>query len=738
MTPNEQFFTSLQHRIQLNEVQKQAVEHDERPLLLLASPGSGKTTTIITRIAYLMQVKHYEPQEILAVSFSKASAQDLLRRFNTLFPELIEPQFSTIHSLAYKVMRSYLRGQQKMFHIIEGSKDDLANTVNQGDTAPYKYVTKLKLLSSIYEQINAERPKEEQLEELTTFISLIKNKCLKPSQWSSIPCEVPQAIKIVEKYEWVKQHQYDCLLIDYDDMLTLALEAFETEPQILKFYQQQYAYVLTDESQDTSIVQHKIIEWLVMPHQRLFVVADDDQAIYSWRGADVNYLLEFKQHYPKAEVLFLQQNYRSTKHIVRAANYIIKQNKSRYAKVMVTENDEGKAITIRKFTTGYQEVSFIADHIQQQKQLSEIAVLYRNHLSNILLINELDKRSIPFYMKDADDRFFKHWVIQDILNIFRLSYSDKHFHVFEAVAMKLQLYLSFDHINRLKQVYNGEPLFDWLATQVKLEPYQQTQLEKLKSIVPELKNVAPKLAIVQIREKIGYNKVIKQLSERVGFKYDYLMSILDSLELIADGLETLVQFVDKLKHLEQLQRHARKESRQQAVTLSTLHSAKGLEFDTVFMMDLNEGVIPSRQDTEKVETMEEAVRLFYVGMTRARHTLYLLSVEQYFGQSAMDSRFVRQLNKLYEPSKPATTSTINKTTNMSKPKPVRPSFIDGISNPALLTVNTRVEHQEFGQGTITAYDGQKVHVAFDSAGSKVLLVSIVLERGILRIIPNAR
>lgn len=732
MENEQQFLNMISERIRLNAVQLKAVRHSEGPLLLLASPGSGKTTTIISRIAYLILVKKIVPKQILAVSFSKASAQDLQLRFEQLFPDLVTPICATIHSLAYKIMRTYFQLKGQAFYIIEGEseKDREGEQAKKGQ----KHITKLKLLSQLYEQINKERIKEEQLEELVNFISLIKNKCLEKQQRSSLNCSVPQASELFERYEDYKKQQPNCILVDYDDMLAIALEALQQSPDILKLYQRQFKYVLTDESQDTSIVQHRIIELLVEEHNQLFVVADDDQAIYSWRGADVQYLLKFKTHYPDAEILFLQQNYRSTQKIVHAANRVIKQNKSRYIKVMMTENESGEDIIVQRFANGYKQVNYITEQLQQCEQLGEVAILYRNHMSNILLINELDKRSIPFYMKDADDRFFNHWVIQDILNIMRLSYSDKHFHIFESVAMKLQLYISGEQLNRLKLNYKGEPIFSWLEEQMKLESYQKNQLSNLQTHIPLLKQLSPKLAIVQIREQLGYNKVIKQLSERLGFKYDYLMSILDSLELIAEGLTSIIEFVDKLKHLEAVQRQARRLKNSQAVTLSTLHSAKGLEFDTVYMMDLNEGVIPSRQDTEQAETMEEAVRLFYVGMTRARKTLYLLSTEQWFGQSVMASRFVRQLST--EPVNARNSLSQVKATQVKVAPKQRnhASYADAISDPAQLKAGVRIEHMQFGSGEILSNDGSKLKINFVDSGEKILLITVLLERQVIRLI----
>src|SRR5690606_23008217 len=357
-TPMADFFRRKEEElgVRLNDVQRQAVLQTEGPLLLLASPGSGKTTTIIMRIGFIIEEKGVDPSNIKAVTFSKASAKDMEERFARFFPQLQPVDFSTIHSFAFQVVREYFYKTRTHFHIIEGTMD-----------ADNQHLHKNMILRNLFKSLTGENITEDQMDELTTFISYVKNKMLPPEKWNSVSCDVPKAVQIVTKYEAFKRNNPGKLLIDYDDMLTIGNEVLEKDSHILRKYQQKFHYVLTDESQDTSLVQHAIMEKLVKTHGNLCVVADDDQSIYSWRGAEPSYLLDFKKVYPNAVTLFMEQNYRSSKEIVETANQFIKRNKHRYEKNMFTNKPTAEPIKIIDFHDYNEQSNYLVKEIKDNE-----------------------------------------------------------------------------------------------------------------------------------------------------------------------------------------------------------------------------------------------------------------------------------------------------------------------------------------------------------------------------------
>lgn len=466
------FFTKKKNELGviLNDVQKEAVLTNDGPLLLLASPGSGKTTTIIMKIGYLIEVLGVDPSRIKAVTFSRASAKDMEERFQRFFPNLPLVDFSTIHSLAYRVVREYFAKQRIDYQLIEGTNEGL---------------NKKMILRNLYKSINNEPITEDQLEELITFISYIKNKLIPENEWGSVGIKIPKKEEIIKRYETFKNSGTPKLLLDFDDMLIIANQVLENNQDILSRYQQRYDYVLTDESQDTSLVQHYIIEKLVNKHQNLCVVADEDQSIYSWRGAEPEYLLDFKQIYPNAKILMMVQNYRSTKDIVEVANKFIQQNKKRYNKNMFTNNPPHKPIKIKTLQDYKLQSNYLIKQISKMDNLQDVAILYRNNSSAILLLDAFEKANIPFYMKDVDNRFFHHWVVEDIKNFMRLSYNTSRVDVFERIYSKFNGYLKLSQMEELKRVRNNESVFDNLLSFVKLEEYQKRKFNTLRRHMSE-------------------------------------------------------------------------------------------------------------------------------------------------------------------------------------------------------------------------------------------------------------
>ncbi|GIN74449.1 DNA helicase [Bacillus sp. J14TS2] len=727
MLVGEEFFNRKKQElgVSLNDVQKRAVLNTEGPLLLLASPGSGKTTTLIMKIGYLIEVIGLTPSRIKAVTFSNASARDMKERYQRFFPTLPPVEFSTIHSLAFQVVREYFYNRKIQYQIIEGT-----------DPSPFN---KKMLLRDLFKSFNHKAITDDQLDELLTYISLIKNKLIPKGKWANISCDVPHALQIFEKYERFKRAGTDQLLVDYDDMLTIAKQAFEKEHTLLAKYQRKYDYVLTDESQDTSLVQHALIEKLVDNHKNLCVVADDDQSIYRWRAAEPQYLLDFKKVYPDAQTLMMVQNYRSSQDIVSVANTFIKQNKNRYNKNMFTENAAYTPIKLKALDNYQYQSSYLVDQIGKEENLREIAILYRNNASSILLLDALDQAHIPFYMKDSNNRFFSHWVVEDVLNFMRLSYDVTRVDIFARIYSKFHLYLKKAQIQQLTQRSTNQSVFDLL---IKLDDLKDWQLEKVKAYqkhYQQMHGKTPFQVMLIIREEFGYEQVLRKMSEQLGFNIDYLLEVLNTLEEIAKSTNTMVEFAKRLNHLDSLLKKSKYNKQQNAITLSTFHSSKGLEFEKVYMIDLIKGVIPTKAEDEllkegKREEMEEAVRLFYVGMTRAKRELELLTYKKRFGKKVGPSKFVLDVKRILHPKEEKQQQSSRIAISQNKNQKGRiPDNPNVIRDPAKLLSGLKIKHRVFGPGEIEQSSNDTLIIRFKK-DSKTLSIDTCLEHGLLEVV----
>ncbi|BBI34852.1 DNA helicase [Cohnella abietis] len=700
---------------------------------MLASPGSGKTTTLIMRIGYLIEEKNVSPSRIKAVTFSRASAQDMRERFNRFFPNHIgsSVDFSTIHSFAFEVVRNHFHKTNTPYQMIEKTTE----SAGQGDVLHEGTpLHKQRILRDLYKKVNNDNLTDDQMEDLTSYISFIKNKLISMDKLSEVKCDVPKAEAIFKEYERFKQSGTAQLLLDYDDMLTIANDALTKDRSLLRKYQGRFDYVLTDESQDTSLVQHAIIEKLVREHGNLCVVADDDQSIYAWRAAEPQYLLDFKQIYPHAALLKMEQNYRSSPDIVDVANRFIKRNKNRYDKNMFTLNEKHSPITITDLPDYRYQAKYVVEKIADKANLDEIAVLYRNNSSSIMLMNALDRAGIPFYMKDGDNRFFSHWVVEDMLNFMRMTFNDKRPDILEKIHTKFNGYITKQQMAKLMELEVGESVFDTLLQHVPLQEYQIKQIQNGKETLIQMQGAKPLAAIQTIRDKLGYDKAIEKMCERLGFRKEYLVGILNTLEEIAEPLDTMEQFAKRLKFLEKNMKDSKYNKNGSAVTLSTLHSSKGLEFKHVYMIDLVEGVIPSNDDNKKFEKgqhmeMEEAVRLFYVGMTRAKSGLELLSYKKKDGENVRQSQFVTEVSNIQDPPKEIPSKPAGKRARTVKKQehPYNPNAFKEITQFA---VGKKVQHRVFGNGEIIEVDGDSVEIRFASI-VKRLSVNICIEMGLL-------
>jgi DNA helicase-2/ATP-dependent DNA helicase PcrA len=698
--------------IDLNEVQKKAVLQTEGPLLLLACPGSGKTTTMIMRIGYLIEEKKVDPKRIKAITFSRASARDMAERFARFFPQSEPVDFSTIHSLAFSIARMFLERSGMTFELIEGG--------GKGRQP----VNKAFLLKNLYKEMLHDDCTEDQLASLSTFISSIKNRMIPLDKWGKLDGPVEKAGRIAKKYEEMKTRTAGHLLLDFDDMLTIAEQALREDESLNERFCNRYNYVLTDESQDTSLVQHRIVEHLVAYHGNLCVVADDDQSIYTWRGAEPDYLLDFKKVYPDAQVLMMERNYRSSKEIVETASAFIKRNTKRYPKEMQTENEAKGPIFIKQWDDPKRQLEYVTYELLSEQDLSEVAILFRNNSSSTMYVNELHRRGIPFYMKDADDKFFSHWIVEDILNFMRLSFNVERKDVFSKIIMKMNLFISRNMLTKFQHTETTGNVFDAFIQTVDLKESQVKKLKAYKEgyeVIPELR---PDRVIKVIRHDLGYEAALKSRAEKFGFRFESLLSILDTLEGIAAQLRTMVEFANRLKELEQAVQNAKFNPPDNAVTLSTFHSAKGLEFRRVFMIELLKGVIPSEEDEGDRVLMEEARRLFYVGMTRAKERLELLSYGQDEGKAKEDSRFLNEVRGLL--LKPGMQEKDEKPVKVAKATlAINPN---GIQDGEELKAGTAVKHRVFGKGEIIKREGDEIHIQFGASVKRLDLDTVLALR----------
>ncbi|RKD21605.1 DNA helicase-2 / ATP-dependent DNA helicase PcrA [Caminicella sporogenes DSM 14501] len=688
-------FLSKKFNLDLNEKQKEAVTHKDGPVLVLASPGSGKTTVLNARIAYLILNCRINPRNILAITFSKAAARDMNDRFYSTYGNLIPNgiKFATIHSFAYKIVREYFYKNNINYDIIEGKS------------------IKKSLLKTIYNKINSSNINDDKLEELSNAIGFVKNLMINPNDIKSFNFQIKNFEKIFKLYEiYKRENEFNKILLDFDDMLVQANNILKKDRNILNKYQRLFKYILVDEAQDTSLIQNKIIEKVALPENNLFMVCDDDQSIFRFRGADPDYLLDFRKRYKEARIIFMQQNYRSTKNIVDVSNKFIQNNFKRYPKNMFTANSRKSPIRIMRFLSDKEQINYIVNSIKKEEDLREIAILYRNNISSMRLAQRLYEENILFYMKDYYRNFFNHWVLNDILNFIRFSYDDTNVNLLESIYTKFNSYISKKELEYLKYQDKSKSVFDNLINNPEVKSFKKRNLAKFKRDFEILKTLKPVQAIRFIRNDLKYDKRLQEYCEIMGYSYDYIKNILEILEEFSVKAVTMQEYVDNLNNLRKIMHESKNNKYKNAVTLSTLHSSKGLEFKKVYMIDLIEGQIPTLESIRlselgNMDALEEERRLWYVGMTRAKEHLELLTVEYKYNESVMPSRFIGEVAEHVE---------------------------KGNSLP--YRVNSIVRHKKLGLGLVKSINGEIITIDFDDKGEKNLSIDMCIKRNLLEVI----
>jgi len=667
------------YSIQLNKNQKKALVHKKGPALTLAIPGSGKTTLLLCRIFYLNQVHDTPFENILTLTFSKASALDLKKRYESIFKKLPwDLKFSTIHKFSYKIVRQYYKYRKVNFQLIEGK---------------YSF-KKINLLKGIYKNINHKRISNEDLETLTNDISYTSNMMLKD--------DFPRNIKNFEEiYNAYKDEKKKNKMIDFDDMLLIALRVLEKHENILNFYTSKYKYVQVDEAQDTSIVQHKLIKLISQKHNNIFMVADDDQSIYGFRGAYPKYLLDFKSHYASGKLFYLQHNYRSSFEIIDVCSEFIDRNKNRYNKKIINKNEKSKPIKVIEFSNSLKRNQYLVNSISADEK-KETAVLYRNNISGLPLINLFDKENIPFNVRGKNTHLFNHWLFTDIKAFFNVILINQDLDSFERIYYKLNSYISKNMINYLKLNIRGQSVFDCLIQNPSLKKFQSDTFRNLEEIFITAKEQSPLEILNTIKYDLNYLNYLDEYASKSSNHYDNLKEKLQILEAIAAKEDSAFEFLDRLNQLESVIK-SHKNNIENTIVLSTMHSAKGLEFERVFIIDVKDSILPQSD-----KTLEEDRRLLYVALSRAKNELTILHSKFISGKYNSKIQFIDELKlnshvhyKIYKAKEKFT-----------------------------LEKGEIVHHKKFGVGKILDISNRNVSIAFDES-LKVLSKDLCIKKNLL-------
>ncbi|CDZ75141.1 DNA helicase II [Peptoniphilus sp. ING2-D1G] len=605
--------------MKLSQEQIQAASHLQGPALTLAIPGAGKTTILLHRIINLLKYG-VEPNKILTITFSKAQSLDIAKRFDLLYPNSkIKPEFSTIHSFCYKILLLYSKIRGKTFKLIEE-----------------KPSAKYRLILNLYFEINKINLSEDSLEKIINKISYFKNSMIDPKDSKT---KIPGFIEIYEKYENYKEKNN---LIDFDDMIIYALKILKSDNYLLRKIRSKYEYIQLDEGQDTSISQFELIDLISSPKHNLFIVADDDQSIYAFRGANPQYLLHLKDKYQNLKFYYLSNNYRSSKNIVSASNLFISKNKNRYNKKISTHNEYKNPVNIIKVSTNSEQYEFIYENLLQNKNQTH-AVIYRNNLSSLSLVEYLERKNVKFNIRGSKLKFFSHFIVQDILNIISFSQDQKNIDTFSKIYYKIKGYISKKHLDFIKN-NSGTNIFKTLLEYPGLNEFYKNNIFELASDFNKLKRLNIHQQIEFVFYNLNYNKYLRDVANKFNYNYEELKEFYYQLKFIAKLEKSLESLLGRLSHLEYL--ISTKSYANSNLSISTIHSVKGLEYDCVYVIDLTDDIIPGTNSDKDFDEYQEQRRLFYVAMTRARENLYLMYPKTFNGTPKPMSSFLEEISNM--------------------------------------------------------------------------------------------
>lgn len=605
-----------------NEAQTQAIQHTDGPCLVLAGPGSGKTLTIVNRVKYLIEKQKVRPEEILVVTFTRFAAAEMKSRLCLVMGKRDLPvTVGTFHGIYYGILKWAYRMNQE-------------NILSETE--------KYQILRGV---INKERmeifDEEDFIQDIAAEIGKVKNNRIPLEEFVSEKCSADAFRNIYRNYE---QHRKELKKIDFDDMLVLCYELFRARPDVLAQWQKKFRYVLIDEFQDINRIQYDVIRMLAQPENNLFVVGDDDQAIYGFRGADSELMLGFGKDFPNAKQILLGMNYRSTANIVQNSLKLIENNVERYSKKLEANREGGSCLHIQEVKDPVEEAEYVLEEIQKCKENAikeeEIAILFRVHTDARAVVEAMVERKIPFQMKEHLPNIYEHFIAKDIMAYFRLATGARHRQDFLQIMNRPKRYLGRDSVAGAKVSFEDMRKFycdkDWMIDRI----------DQFEWDVKMLMKMAPYAAIQYIRKRIGYDDFLKEYAFTHQINRSDLNEVLAEIEEAAKAFSSVEEwFAHVEEYTETLKVKEKERNRPRpGVRLMTIHASKGLEFKQVFLIAANEGRIPY-QKAKTDKEIEEERRLFYVAMTRAKDFLKICYVKIKNGKEVAPSRFVDELLK---------------------------------------------------------------------------------------------
>ena len=602
-----------------NPSQLRAIIHLSGPMMVLAGPGSGKTSVIVERTAYMIKEGKIPASSILVVTFSRAAATEMKERFlKFVNRDRSEVTFGTFHGIFYGILKA-------AYNL------NASNILSEEE--------KYSILREMTEKFGQEMEQEgDFLEEIAKEISVVKGNCISLEHYYASCCSDEVFREIYNGYKNALRTRRK---LDFDDMILCCYELFSQRSDILKAWQKKFVYILVDEFQDINSLQYKILQMLAAPANNLFIVGDDDQSIYHFRGARPEIMLNFTRDYPGAETVLLDVNYRCSGNILKTAMNVINCNKKRFRKKLTTPNDVGMPVTCKVFDNPREEAVCVAaalkKRLEKGEKLENTAILLRTNQEAESLITALMEYQIPFTMKEQLPNLYRHWICRNLLAYLHMAAGDRSRKNFLELMNRPNRYISRDALK------NSQISFHDLREYYKDKDWMCDRITTLETHLRILGTLSPFAAVNFIRKGMGYEEYLREYAQFRRLKPEELLEILDRIHESTRGMKNLKQWEDYIEdYTEKLNEQAKRQrDRKEGVTVSTLHAVKGLEYDIVYILNVNEGSIPYRKAV-LVEAVEEERRLFYVGMTRARRKLVLAYVNRQYEKEREPSRFLEE------------------------------------------------------------------------------------------------